>query len=145
MVVIMSRVIKTVITFGTFDLFHIGHLNILRRAKMLGDRLIVGVSTDALNFAKKHTYPVYGQQERLEIVSSIIFVDGVFFEESLEKKCDYIRQFSADVLVMGDDWCGKFDYCAQECGCEVIYLPRTEGISTTYLKDTLRQADGGHL
>ncbi len=135
----MSRVIKTVITFGTFDLFHIGHLNILRRAKMLGDRLIVGVSTDALNYSKKHVYPVYCQQDRLEIVSSIVFVDGVFFEESLEKKCDYIRQFSADILVMGDDWKGKFDFCAQECGCQVIYLPRTEGISTSSLKDSLKQ------
>ena len=136
----MSRVIKTVITFGTFDLFHIGHLNILRRAKQLGDRLIVGVSTDALNFSKKQKYPVYSQQERLEIVSSIIFVDGVFFEESLEKKPEYIKLFSADVLVMGDDWKGKFDFCKDLCGCEVVYLPRTEGISSTMIKEGLKNA-----
>lgn len=134
----MSRVIKTVITFGTFDLFHIGHLNILRRAKSLGDRLIVGVSTDALNYSKKHVYPVYCQQDRLEIVSSIIFVDGVFFEESLEKKSEYIKQFSADILVMGSDWTGKFDFCEKECGCKVIYLPRTEGISTSMLKENIK-------
>ena len=82
----MSRVITTVITFGTFDLFHIGHLNILRRAKQFGDRLLVGISTDECNYLKKKKYPVYTQQDRLEIVSSIVFVDGVFFEESLEKK-----------------------------------------------------------
>lgn len=134
----MSRVIKTGITFGTFDLFHIGHLNILRRAKSLCDRLIVGVSTDELNYFKKHKYPVYSQQDRLEIVSSICFVDGVFFEKSLELKTEYIRLFSADILVMGDDWKGKFDYCKEECNCEVIYLPRTEGISTTAVKDIIK-------
>lgn len=134
----MSRVIKTVITFGTFDLFHIGHLNILRRAKQLGDRLIVGVSTDALNYSKKKKYPIYSQQDRLEIVSSITFVDGVFFEESLEKKVEYIRQFSADILVMGDDWAGKFDFCEEQTGCKVIYLARTEGISSTMIKDNIK-------
>lgn len=134
----MSRVIKTVITFGTFDLFHIGHLNILRRAKALGDRLIVGISTDELNFSKKQKYPVYSQQDRLEIVSSIIFVDGVFFEESLEKKLDYIKLFSADILVMGDDWKGKFDFCKSVC--DVIYLPRTDGISTTSIKSFIKEA-----
>lgn len=134
----MSRVVKTVITFGTFDLFHIGHLNILRRAKNYGDKLIVGVSTDALNYAKKNVLPVYSQQERLEIVSSIVFVDCAFFEESLEKKVEYIKLFSADVLVMGSDWVGKFDFCKNECGCDVIYLPRTEGISTTQLKANIK-------
>ena len=134
----MSRVIKTVITFGTFDLFHIGHLNILRRAKKLGDRLIVGVSTDALNFSKKNKYPIYSQQERLEIVSSIVFVDGVFFEESLERKVEYIKQFSADILVMGDDWKGKFDYCSELTGCKTLYLPRTEGVSSTMIKNNIK-------
>ena len=71
------------------------------------------------------------------VVSSIIFVDGVFFEESLEKKVEYIKQFSADILVMGDDWIGEFDFCKEQTGCDVIYLPRTEGISTTMIKESL--------
>lgn len=135
----MSRIIKTVITFGTFDLLHIGHINIFKRAKSFGDKLIVGVSTDELNFRKKGKYPVYSQQDRLEIVSSISFVDGVFFEESLELKATYVRMFSADVLVMGDDWTGKFDFIKDECSCEVLYLPRTPNISTTDIKNFLRK------
>lgn len=135
----MSRIIKTVITFGTFDLLHIGHINIFKRAKSFGDKLIVGVSTDELNFRKKGKYPVYSQQDRLEIVSSISFVDGVFFEESLELKATYVRMFSADVLVMGDDWTGKFDFIKDECQCEVLYLPRTPNISTTDIKNFLRK------
>lgn len=121
-----------VITFGTYDLFHIGHLNILRRAKELGDYLIVGISTDALNFSKKQYYPVYNQQDRLEIVDAIKYVDEVFFEESLELKRDYIIRFKADILVMGDDWAGKFDFVSDVC--KVVYLPRTDGISTSGLR-----------
>lgn len=135
----MSNVIKTVITFGTFDLLHIGHINILKKSKNLGDRLIVGVSTDELNFFKKNKYPIYPQKERLEIISSISFVDGAFYEESLDKKCEYIKMFSADILVMGNDWEGKFDFCKKECGCDVIYLPRTEGISTTEIKNIIKK------
>ena len=121
-----------VITFGTFDLFHIGHLNILRRAKELGSHLIVGVSTDALNFSKKSYYPVYNEEDRLLIVDAIRYVDEVFYEESLEKKRDYIIQHAADILVMGDDWQGKFDFVSDVC--KVVYLPRTEGISTSGLR-----------
>ena len=133
----MSRVIKTVITFGTFDLLHIGHINILRKAKALGDRLIVGVSTDELNFNKKQVYSVYNQMDRFEIVQSICYVDGVFFEKSLEEKGEYIKMFHADILVMGDDWKGKFDDWGKVCGCEVVYLERTEGISTTITKENI--------
>ncbi|HET7800458.1 MAG TPA: adenylyltransferase/cytidyltransferase family protein, partial [Humibacillus xanthopallidus] len=95
---------RTVITFGTFDVFHVGHVRVLQRAAELGDRLVVGVSSDALNFSKKGRSPVFNEDERLEIISSLRVVDGVFLEESLEKKRDYIVEQHADVLVMGDDW-----------------------------------------
>jgi glycerol-3-phosphate cytidylyltransferase len=123
---------KRIITFGTFDLFHIGHLRILQRSKDMGDYLIVGVSTDALNMKKKGAYPAYSEEERVEIVRNIRCVDEVFLEESLEQKREYIIRFGADLLVMGDDWKGKFD----EFGdiCEVAYLERTPNISTTQVK-----------
>ncbi len=127
---------KRVITFGTYDLFHIGHLNILRRAASHGDHLIVGVSSDALNFSKKKKYPVYPENERLDIVSAIQYVDEVFIEESLELKGDYIKKFRADLLIMGDDWKGRFDEMSEFC--EVLYLPRTEGVSTTELCETIK-------
>ena len=118
-----------VITFGTFDLFHYGHLRLLERAKALGDYLIVGVSTDELNFKKKGRYPVYSEEERRAIVAAIRHVDETFYEESLEKKRDYILEHKADILVMGDDWKGKFDDLADIC--RVVYLPRTPSVSTT--------------
>ncbi|GAA6134317.1 pantoate--beta-alanine ligase [Oceaniserpentilla sp. 4NH20-0058] len=127
---------RKVITFGTFDVFHIGHINILERAKAEGDYLIVGVSSDALNFNKKQRYPIYPQDQRLKIVKSLKFVDYVFIEESLELKVEYIRQFSADILVMGDDWKGRFD--DMEKYCEVIYLPRTPSISTTEIIEVVK-------
>lgn len=121
-----------VVTFGTFDLFHLGHLNILRRAKELGDTLIVGVSSDALNVRKKGKPPVYPEAHRRAIVAAIRHVDHVFIEHSLEEKRDYLLEHRADVLVMGDDWAGKFDEFSDIC--RVVYLPRTEGISTTDVK-----------
>jgi glycerol-3-phosphate cytidylyltransferase len=120
---------RTVITFGTFDVFHVGHIRVLQRAAALGDRLVVGVSADALNIAKKGRAPVYSQDERMEIVASLRVVDEVFVEESLELKRDYILEHHADVLVMGDDWAGKFDWVSDVC--EVVYLPRTPSVSTT--------------
>lgn len=120
---------RTVITFGTFDVFHVGHIRVLQRAAALGDRLVVGVSADALNVAKKGRAPVYTQDERMEIVASLRVVDEVFVEESLEQKRDYILRYHADVLVMGDDWAGKFDWVSDVC--EVVYLPRTPSVSTT--------------
>ncbi len=122
---------RTVITFGTFDVFHVGHLRVIERAAALGDRLVVGVSADALNERKKGRAPVFSQEERLEIVAALKVVDEVFVEESLELKRAYIEQFGADVLVMGDDWEGKFDELGDVC--EVVYLPRTPAISTTAL------------
>lgn len=122
---------KKIITFGTFDVLHVGHIRILQRARALGDYLIVGVSSDALNFSKKQRYPVYPESERIEIIQSIAGVNEVFREDSLELKGEYIKKYQADVLVMGDDWVGRFDEF--KTLCEVIYLPRTEGISTTQL------------
>lgn len=127
---------RTVITFGTFDVFHVGHLRILERARRYGDRLVAGVSTDALNIAKKGRPPVYDQHERMEIVAALKCVDTAFFEESLELKGQYIEQYAAQVLVMGDDWSGKFDQFASLC--EVVYLPRTPAISTTEVIEKIR-------
>ena len=98
---------RTVITFGTFDVFHVGHLRVLERAAALGDRLVVGVSADALNERKKGRAPIFSQRERLAIVGALKVVDEVFVEESLELKRDYVVEHGADVLVMGDDWAGQ--------------------------------------
>ncbi len=122
---------RTVITFGTFDVLHVGHVRILERAAKLGDRLVVGVSADALNMTKKGRNPVFTQAERLEIVGSLRCVDEVFVEESLELKRDYIIEHQAKVLAMGDDWRGRFDFVSDIC--EVVYFPRTPSVSTTEL------------
>jgi len=127
---------KIVLTFGTFDVFHVGHLRILNRAKSLGSHLIVGISTDQLNFEKKGRPPVYSERERLEIIRALKCVDHVFLEESLTMKGQYIRKHGAHILVMGDDWQGKFDEF--QSLCEVIYLPRTPAISTTELIEKIR-------
>jgi glycerol-3-phosphate cytidylyltransferase len=119
----------TVITFGTFDVLHVGHLRILQRSRDLGDRLVVGVSSDALNLSKKSRLPVFSQDERCELVANLKCVDEVFVEESLDLKREYVEKFAADVLVMGDDWAGKFDFLSDIC--QVVYLPRTPSISTT--------------
>ena len=124
---------KNVITFGTFDLFHIGPLRLLKRAQDYGGRLIVGVSSDSLNVDKKAKNPIIPQHHRLEILKAISGVNEVFLEESLELKPDYIKKYKADILVMGDDWAGKFDDLKSLC--EVVYLNRTQNISTSYLLD----------
>ena len=127
----------TVLTFGTFDVLHVGHVRLLQRARALGDRLVVGVSSDALNIAKKGRAPVYPQLERMEIVRSLRYVDDVFVEESLEKKSEYLTAHGADVLVMGHDWEGKFDHLGHLC--QVRYLPRTTGVSTTEIIAEIRR------
>ena len=124
----------TVITFGTFDVFHIGHLKLLQRAKQEGTRLVVGVSSDLLNVEKKNRRPVYGQTARLAILSALECVDHVFLEESLELKAQYIQQQRATLLVMGDDWKGAFD----DMPCDVKYLPRTPSVSTTQIIETIK-------
>lgn len=121
---------RTVITFGTFDLFHIGHLNILERARNLGDKLVVGISTDACNRSKnKHSIIPY--EDRVKVIQALSCVDEVFGEESLSLKQDYIDKYGADILVMGDDWSGKFNDLDID---KVIYLPRTKDISSTIIK-----------
>lgn len=127
---------KRVITFGTFDVFHVGHLRILERARLLGDYLVVGVSTDELNFSKKGRYSFYNQDERIEIIGALRCVDMVFLEESMGLKRSYITTYKADVLVMGDDWAGKFDEFNDICTVE--YLPRTPSISTTAVIEKIR-------
>ncbi len=118
-----------IITFGTFDVFHVGHVNILERAKAQGDYLIVGVSSDALNFSKKGRNPIYSEHDRMQILGALKCVDEVFVEESLELKEQYILENKADMLVMGDDWEGKFDHFRSVC--QVVYMTRTPSISTT--------------
>lgn len=127
---------KTVITFGTFDVFHVGHLRILERARAMGSSLIVGISTDALNFSKKGRNPVYCEAERMEIIAALKCVDMVFKEESLELKADYIKKYNADILVMGNDWEGKFDKFNDIC--QVTYFERTPAISTTEVIEKIR-------
>lgn len=125
---------KKVITYGTFDLFHVGHLNILRRAKELGDYLVVAVSSDKFNEGKgKKAYN--SQEDRINILKSIKYVDEVILEESWEQKYTDIKKYDIDVFVMGHDWEGKFDELKEYC--EIVYLPRTEGISTTKIKNDL--------
>ncbi|ACM93528.1 glycerol-3-phosphate cytidylyltransferase [Nautilia profundicola AmH] len=126
---------KKVLTYGTFDMFHIGHLNLLKRAKALGDYLIVGISNDEFNEikGKKTVIPF---NERKEIVSAIRYVDMVIEEYSWEQKIKDIKKYNIDVFVMGDDWKGKFDFLKEYC--EVIYLPRTKDISTTLIKNCLK-------
>lgn len=123
---------RRIATFGTFDLFHIGHVNLLRRARELGDWLSVGVSTDELNVLKKGIPPVHSFEDRTAIVAAVRYVDEVFAEHSLEQKRAYLLDVRADVLVMGDDWAGRFDEFSDIV--EVRYLPRTPEISTTHIK-----------
>lgn len=125
-----------VITFGTFDLFHVGHLNILMRAGEIGDHLTVGISSDELNESKKGFKPLFPLEDRMAIIAALREVDTVFVEESLDLKRNYIIEHRADILVMGNDWAGRFDEFKDVC--EVVYLPRTDGISTTALKERMR-------
>jgi|SRR5690554_8067812 len=125
-----------IVTFGTFDVFHVGHLRILERAASLGDRLIVGVSSDALNISKKGRPPVFSENERMSIVAALRFVDEVFLEESLEKKREYLLLHQASVLAMGDDWRGRFDEFSDIC--QVVYFERTPAVSTTAIIEKIR-------
>jgi len=127
---------RRIITFGTFDLFHLGHVNVLGRAKALGDWLVVGVSSDELNARKKGRRPYFSLEERLAIIADSRAVDEVFVEHALELKGEYITEHRADVLVMGDDWQGRFDHFASLC--EVVYLPRTPEISSTQIITVVR-------
>lgn len=128
---------KTILTYGTFDLFHIGHLRILERLRALGDRLVVGCSTDSFNELKgKKTIVRF--EDRLEILQSCRYVDIAFAENSWSQKREDIVKYQVNVFGMGDDWTGKFDDLSDLCA--VTYLPRTPDISTTELKVTIKQA-----
>lgn len=123
--------LKTVITYGTFDLFHVGHVRLLRRLKCMGDRLVVGLSSDEFNKVKGKEV-VFPFEHRKEILESIVYVDHVFPENEWEQKRRDVIRYSADVLAMGDDWEGKFDHFSDVV--EVVYLKRTKDISTTDVK-----------
>lgn len=126
---------KKVITYGTYDLLHVGHINLLRRAKELGDYLIVVLSSDEFNAIKgKKAYHSY--EDRKIILEAIKYVDEVLPEYTWEQKIDDVVNNNVDIFVMGDDWKGKFDFLKEE-GCEVIYLPRTPEISSTQIKNDL--------
>lgn len=125
---------KKVITYGTFDLLHWGHINILKRAKELGDYLIVAISSDEFNAIKgKAAYHNY--ENRKMILEAIRYVDEVIPENTWEQKVQDVQEHDIDLFVMGDDWEGKFDFLKDYC--EVVYLPRTEGISTSQIKEDL--------
>ncbi|KRK40201.1 glycerol-3-phosphate cytidylyltransferase [Loigolactobacillus bifermentans] len=126
---------KTVITYGTFDLLHWGHVRLLERASKLGDKLIVGLSTDEFN-AIKHKEAYHSFEHRKYILEAIRYVDLVIPEENWEQKINDVKKYDVDTFVMGDDWRGQFDFLKEYC--EVIYLPRTEGISTTKIRTDLR-------
>ena len=128
---------KKVITYGTFDLFHVGHLNIIKRAKALGDYLVVAVSSDAFN-AQKGKKAYHSDHDRKLILEAIRYVDEVILEESWDQKPRDIKEHDIDIFVMGDDWKGKFDYL-KVMGVEVIYLPRTPEISTSQIKADLNK------
>lgn len=128
---------KKILTYGTFDLLHIGHINILKRAKDLGDYLVVGLSTDEFNSIKgKTSYTTYA--DRKVILESLIFVDEVIPEKEWNQKQKDIQEHDIDVFVMGNDWAGKFDELKDFC--EVVYLDRTEGISTSKIKEDLKES-----
>lgn len=125
---------KKVITYGTFDIFHCGHVNLLKRARELGDYLVVGLSSDEFNLAKnKKSYYTY--EQRKLILKSCRYVDLIIPETTWEQKLSDIEKYNIDIFVMGDDWKGKFDFLKEKC--EVIYLPRTPDVSTYTIKQSL--------
>ena len=125
---------KTILTYGTFDLLHVGHIRLLERAKSLGDYLIVGLSTDEFNEIK-HKSSFLPYEQRKEILESIKYVDKVIPETCWEQKVVDVKEYGVDIFVMGDDWVGEFDFLKEHC--EVVYLSRTKDISTSFLKGRL--------
>ncbi len=125
---------RTILTYGTFDVLHIGHINLLRRARELGDRLIVGLSTDAFN-RKKHKTSLLDYENRKVVLEAIRYVDLVIPEETWEQKTSDVTEYAVDTFVIGDDWTGEFDFLREFC--EVQYLSRTEAISSTSIKQSL--------
>ncbi len=130
-----------VLTYGTYDLLHPGHIRLLKRARALGDELVVGVSTDEFNAEKGKQPSYYPYEARVELVAAIRYVDKVIPERSWSQKIDDIVENKIDILVMGSDWEGseRFEYLREYC--KLVFLPRTEGISTTEIKKDLREDD----
>ena len=126
---------KKVITYGTYDLLHYGHIQLLKRAKALGDYLIVALSTDEFNLNEKQKKCYFSYEERKMLLESLRYVDLVIPEENWAQKVSDVQEFKVDTFVMGDDWEGKFDFLKDYC--EVVYLPRTPEISTTQIKKDL--------
>ena len=126
-----------VITYGTFDLLHYGHINLLKRAKELGDYLVVALSTDEFNMRKKNKKCYFTYQQRKQLLEAIRYVDLVIPEENWEQKMSDVKEYRINKFVIGDDWKGKFDYLRE--ACEVIYLSRTPEISTSIIKDDLKK------
>ncbi|MGN1032441.1 MAG: glycerol-3-phosphate cytidylyltransferase [Intestinibacter sp.] len=129
---------KKVITYGTFDLLHYGHINLLERAKKLGDYLIVALSTDEFNLKEKNKKSYFSYDKRKQLLQAIRYVDLVIPEESWEQKSTDIDLYGIDTFVIGDDWEGKFDFLKEKCN--VVYLPRTPEISTTKIKNDIRES-----
>ena len=128
---------KRVITYGTFDLLHYGHINLLRRAKQYGDYLIVALSTDDFNWNQKRKKCYFSFDKRKALLEAIRYVDLVIPEESWDQKVTDVREYHIDSFVMGDDWKGEFDFLKDE-GVDVVYLPRTPEVSTTQIKRDLK-------
>lgn len=131
---------KRVLTYGTFDLLHRGHINLLKRARALGDHLTVAVSTDEFD-ALKNKSSFHSFEDRVFILQAVRYVDEVIPESSWDQKVDDVRRLAIDVFVMGDDWAGKFDFL--EPYCKVVYLPRTPGMSTSHIKSSLKGESAG--
>ena len=126
---------KRILTYGTYDLLHYGHINLLKRARALGDYLIVALSTDEFNWNSKQKKCYFNYEKRKQLLEAIRYVDLVIPEESWEQKTKDVELYQVDTFVMGDDWTGKFDFLKSQC--EVVYLPRTPEISTTQIKEEL--------
>ena len=128
---------KRVITYGTFDLLHYGHINLLRRAKEQGDYLVVALSTDEFNFQKKKKKCYFSYEKRKQLLEAIRYVDLVIAEENWDQKITDIKEYQIDTFIMGNDWTGKFDFIEDSTAAKVIYLSRTPEISTTKIKKDL--------
>ncbi|MBZ5986780.1 glycerol-3-phosphate cytidylyltransferase [Leuconostoc gelidum] len=130
---------KRIITYGTFDMLHYGHINLLKRAREMGDYLVVALSTDEFNWNSKQKKTYFSFEKRKQLLEAIRYVDLVIPEESWNQKMTDVSSYNIDTLVMGDDWTGKFDYISDQTNTSVVYLERTPEISTTQIKKDLNK------